>query len=74
LRFIGGLSLQLWILLHLLFEYFENTEYGIYIINTWIKIWPGGKPNRDSTKNSIGDIIFGVIGWVSALGIVLLIN
>jgi hypothetical protein len=33
---------------------------------------PGGKSNRDSIINSIGDTIFCITGWVSALGIGLL--
>jgi hypothetical protein len=70
--FYWGLSLQLWLILHTLFEYFENTELGIHFINNYIKFWPGGKPNRDSIINSIGDTIFCITGWVSALGIGLL--
>lgn len=54
-------------ILHIIFEYIENTEFGMIIINTYFKdIWPGGKFKADSLLNSTGDIIFGAMGWILA--------
>jgi len=49
-----------------LFELIENTEYGIYVINTYFTFWPGGKPKANNIINRIGDTIGGIIGWYSA--------
>jgi hypothetical protein len=61
-----GISFEHWFLLHILFEIVENTEGGIYFIDNYIKIWPGGKEQADSLINMIGDQFFGVLGWVVA--------
>ena len=62
-----GISLKTWIIIHILFELIENTEYGMNIINKWIPFWPGGKPESDSNINSlVGDNIFSILGWLSA--------
>ena len=37
-----------WIILHTIFEILENSKLGIKFINHYIKIWPGGKKNKDS--------------------------
>lgn len=60
------MSLILWILVHTLFEILENTKQGIYFIDNYIKIWPGGKLKSDSILNSISDTIFGALGWILA--------
>jgi hypothetical protein len=60
------MSLILWILVHTLFEILENTKQGIYFIDNYIKIWPGGKLKPDSILNSISDTIFGALGWILA--------
>lgn len=62
-----GVSLKMFILLHILFEYIENTTIGMSIINNNFKgIWPGGKDHPDTQINQFGDIIFGIIGWLVA--------
>jgi hypothetical protein len=63
-----GITLYNWIIIHILFEYIENTEKGMQIINTYFKnIWPGGKDVKDSFNNSIiGDNISAIIGWCVA--------
>lgn len=53
------------IILHTIFEWLENTDIGMKIIN-YISFWPGGKPYRDSYINNLGDTTFFVIGWITA--------
>ena len=73
LHFAVGIIFYYWniklstsIIIHILFEILENTPTGIYIIDKYIKLWPGGKKNKDSVTNSIGDTLFFVLGWLSA--------
>ena len=55
------------IAIHILFEWIENTSFGIRFINTYFKeIWPGGKPYADNLLNSIGDTFFFTLGWILA--------
>ena len=54
------------IILHSIFEFVENTQAGIDIINKYVVIWPGGKPKADSFINIIGDTIGGLLGWLTA--------
>ena len=60
-----GMSLTTWIIIHILFEYLENTQLGIKIINK-VTLWPGGKDKPDSLINRIGDIFYGILGWMVA--------
>jgi hypothetical protein len=55
-------------ILHILFEYFENQDYSIKFINEYLKnIWPGGKERADTFMNSmIGDNFFALFGWIIA--------
>lgn len=63
--------MKTFILLHILFEYIENTSVGMkFINNTLGGIWPGGKDYPDSYINQFGDVIFGAIGWLIAYSIV----
>jgi hypothetical protein len=60
-----NISFILWNILHIFFEYIENTNIGIKIINKYlIDIWPGGKPAPDTIINISGDIIIGAFGWL----------
>jgi len=66
-------NIPLWIgtLVHVLFEYVENTPWGIRMINQYmiepgIFGWPGEKRNADSLLNQFGDTITFVLGWVVA--------
>lgn len=61
-----GLKLYQWFILHNIFEFVENTQFGMNIINTYFRFWPGGKPFRDSFTNIIGDNIGAILGWVVA--------
>jgi hypothetical protein len=73
LHFAVGIVVYFWnisllnlIILHTIFEFLENTQIGINIINQYIVFWPGGKPKSDTIINSVGDTIGSVLGWVSA--------
>ena len=70
LHFSTGISAYFWnipfiyfIIIHILFEIFENTNWGINIINN-IKIWPGRNTNKkDSILNYIFDNIAAILGF-----------
>jgi len=71
LHFAVGILAYFWsvsfftlIIIHILFEIIENTQVGMYFINTYITIWPGGKSHPDSLLNSISDTIFTGMGWM----------
>lgn len=73
LHFAVGIVFYFWniklipsLLIHTIFESLENTKTGVYFINTYLKFWPGGKPKPDSFKNSIGDTIGFLLGWLFA--------
>ena len=57
-------SLTFLFIFNIIFEYIENTKKGMYIINNYLKIWPGGKTSSDTLINSISDIIISLIGWI----------
>lgn len=70
LHFVAGIIFRLLniplyhtIVLNMIFEYVENTSYGMSYINR-LKWWPGGKPSKDSLLNSTSDIIFVGLGWL----------
>ena len=54
------------LIIHTMFEFLENTKYGIYFINKYLKFWPGGKPKKDTIINNIGDTVFFIIGYFVA--------
>ena len=62
-RYMGFDIVSLFVL-HTLFEIVENSKFGIHIINTYVKIWPGGKPAADTLINSIGDVSISLLGWI----------
>lgn len=73
LHFAVGVIARYWnisflalILIHMLFESLENTQQGMYFINTYIPFWPGGKTHADSFINSVGDTVFSGLGWIAA--------
>ncbi len=63
IAYYWSISFVLWFIIHLLYEYIENTEQGMKIINK-IKIWPGGKEKSDKILNSIGDQFYALLGWI----------
>lgn len=64
--YFWGISFINWLILHTIFEILENTKKGVYFIDTYLKIWPGGKKSPDNLLNSIGDTIFAIIGFIIA--------
>ena len=66
LAFFWGVSLEVWIVLNIIFEFIENSQNGYKFIKFKIKQWPGSKPYCDSKLNSVTDIIFGIIGYLIA--------
>lgn len=64
--YFWNISLINWIILHTIFEFLENTQIGMNIINKYIVFWPGGKQKKDTIINNIGDTFSTVFGWLSA--------
>ena len=62
-HYMGFDILSLFIL-HTIFEIVENSKIGTHIINTYFKIWPGGKSSTDTLLNIIGDILISLVGWI----------
>jgi hypothetical protein len=67
LAYFWSISLFITILVHILFEFIENTPIGMNIINTYfIGWWPGGKTHPDNLLNRTSDVIFTSAGWLCA--------
>jgi hypothetical protein len=66
IAYFWGIKLKLWVILHILYEIIENLDIMIYMINEYITIWPGEKTGPDPLINRIGDILFGILGWLSS--------
>lgn len=66
IAYFWGVNVYLWTILHLFYEILENLPVSIYIINHYITLWPGGKSYPDPFINSIGDVLSGTVGWLSA--------
>ena len=66
IAYFFGISFILWNVIHILFEYLENTVHGMSFINKYLFFWPGGKPGSDFLINRSGDIIAGIIGWLTS--------
>lgn len=64
--YFWNISLLNTFIIHTIFEIIENTEEGMYIINNYVRMWPGGKPQADSIINSVGDTIGILAGWFLA--------
>jgi len=67
--YFWNISLVNWVIIHTLFEFLENTQVGMNIINNYIVFWPGGKPTSDTFINNIGDTFGAILGWLSAYGL-----
>lgn len=65
IAYFWNINLLTWIIIHIVFEILENTEWGMHIINNF-PIWPGGKDYADSPINILGDNIFAILGWLVA--------
>ena len=64
--YFWSISLFVLIVIHIVFEYVENTQWGMNIINTYFTMWPGGKPYPDNLLNQASDVVFSAIGWLAA--------
>lgn len=64
--YFWNIPLFWWFIIHSIFELAENTSFGIYFINHYLTIWPGGKPKHDSYLNILGDTFGTILGWFSA--------
>lgn len=63
IAYFWGMSWQVLLFLHVVFELVENTKTGMSFINTYITMWPGGKPKADSLVNIVSDNVFSILGW-----------
>lgn len=67
IAYFWGLPFIWWFVLHAVFEILENTKAGMYFINKFMPVWPGGKQHPDSFANSvIGDNVSAALGWIFA--------
>jgi|UniRef100_A0A6C0IUX0 hypothetical protein len=64
--YFWGIDFYIWIIIHILYELFENLYASIHIINRYITYWPGGKSCPDPIINRVGDVVSGALGWLSA--------
>tara|TARA_B100000902_G_scaffold388223_1_gene433480 strand:- start:666 stop:980 length:315 start_codon:yes stop_codon:yes gene_type:complete len=63
--YFWSISLNNWILINIIFELFENSDFGIKVVSN-IPYWPGSKPKSDTPINIVGDIGSIILGWLSA--------
>ena len=63
--YFWGVEFWLFLALHILFEWAENTATGMQFIRA-LPLWPGGKTVADAAVNRIGDVISGQLGWAAA--------
>ena len=74
LHFAVGVIAYFWsitffitIIVHILFEFIENTPVGMNLINTYFtQWWPGCKTHPDNLLNRTSDTIFTGLGWLLA--------
>jgi hypothetical protein len=65
--YFWSISLFTTTLIHILFEFIENTAIGMNFINTYfIAWWPGGKTHPDNLLNRTSDTIFTGLGWIAS--------
>jgi hypothetical protein len=67
LAYFWSISLFTTIMIHILFEFVENTSVGMNLINTYFTgWWPGGKTHPDNLLNRTSDTIFTGLGWIAS--------
>jgi len=64
--YFWGIKLSTWMILHVIFEFIENTDLGMNFINTFLSFWPGGKYQSDMSMNKLGDNVGAFAGWLCA--------
>lgn len=65
IAYFWNISFIMWVILHSIFEFLENTKTGVHFINKYLFFWPGGKPGPDRPINILGDTLGTIIGWGS---------
>lgn len=63
--YFWAMPFWVWMAIHTAFELTENTIPGMALINSF-PLWPGGKPQADSTRNIVGDSLAAALGWWAA--------
>jgi len=71
IAYFWNISFLIALSLHMIFEWVENTKFGMDLIKEWIIKpgifrWPGGKFKPDSSINMFGDNFFFALGWIVA--------
>jgi hypothetical protein len=67
IAYFWSVSFLIVIVIHILFEFIENTPVGMNLINTYFtKWWPGGKTYPDNLLNKTTDTVFTGLGWLVA--------
>jgi hypothetical protein len=65
--YFWSFSFLITVVVHILFEFIENTPVGMNLINTYFtQWWPGGKTHPDNLLNKTSDTIFTGFGWLAA--------
>lgn len=65
IAYFFNIPLWAWIIINFIFEAFENSEFGMSILQK-VSFWPGGQNYRDSNINIVGDILSVIVGWGAA--------
>ena len=65
----NGIRLLHLMILHMTFEFVENTDAGIKFIQDNLPWWPGGKEYPDAFINIVGDNVSAFVGWICAAGL-----
>lgn len=63
--YFWGVPLLWALMLHTLYEWAENTLWGMRAIRR-VALWPGGKSEADALINVVGDTISVLVGWGAA--------
>jgi hypothetical protein len=65
LAYFWSISFFITIIIHILFEFIENTNIGMNLINSYfVNWWPGGKTHPDNLLNKTSDTVFTGFGWI----------
>jgi hypothetical protein len=61
-----GFRLRTWFLLHLVVDLFENSSWGIQIIQQYLKLFLRPRYGSDPPLNIVMDNVIAILGWLSA--------
>jgi len=70
--YFWGIPLLWALVLHTVYEWAENTPWGMHAIRR-VTLWPGGKSEADALINVLGDTLsfgagWGVAAWLNHVG------